>query len=326
MTRAPAQTTDFSRLLVQIQRRTEPLLRRALTRSRREAKPLGPEVTDLVDAVQSLSLRGGKRLRPALLWVGAHAAPGPVRGPARSTARSRNTAHREGAPTENSLLQFGVALELMQAYFLIHDDWMDGDEERRGGPTAHVALTRALGSPFLGERSAILAGDLALALAQRQVAELDVPCDRLVTSLRDFAEMQTAAVYGQQLDIVGRTEDPELTYALKTASYTVLGPLRVGASLAGAPAATRAALTRFSAPAGIAFQLRDDLIGVFGDPEKTGKPRGGDLRAGKRTWMLVQAQREATPAQRRLLTRVLGRRDAPTADLEAALGVLERTR
>src|SRR5690606_34900161 len=118
--------------------------------------------------------------------------------------------------------------------------------------------------------------------------------------------MQLAAIAGQQLDIVGKARDPELTYELKTASYTVRGPLLMGAELAGANKPTRVALDQFSRPAGIAFQLRDDLIGVFGDARSTGKPRGSDLKAGKNTSLVKAGLQLTSPRDRDKLLKVLG--------------------
>jgi len=106
-----------------------------------------------------------------------------------------------------------------------------------------------------------------------------------------------------------------VTYTLKTSSYTVRGPLLLGAALAGAPAATRAALERHARPLGIAFQLRDDLLGAFGDPAVTGKPVGADLRRGKRTALVVEMEKD--PHGSHLLERVLGVNDAPEEEVLA---------
>jgi geranylgeranyl diphosphate synthase type I len=130
-------------------------------------------------------------------------------------------------------------------------------------------------------------------------------------------------VVGQQLDVLGRAEDVEAMHALKTGSYTVRGPLLLGATLAGAPAATLRALERFSAPLGVAFQLRDDLLGAFGTERETGKPLGGDLRTGKRTAVLAEAEPRLDPRGRRALGRVLGKADAPADAIDAATRALE---
>ncbi len=138
--------------------------------------------------------------------------------------------------------------------------------------------------------------------------------------------MHEDVVVGQQIDMLGRAEDVEAMHALKTGSYTVRGPLSLGATLAGAPAEAGAALERFAAPLGIAFQLRDDLLGTFGATAETGKPVGNDLRAGKRTAVLAEAMdggARLDPGQRAAVDRVFGRAAATDAEVVAAAAALE---
>lgn len=295
----------FALLLSEVEKDVSRRLRAALRESQRQAMNRGPDVRSLVGAVSALTLRGGKRLRATLCLVGGMCA--------------------NANATREPLLQAGVALELLQTYFLIHDDWMDGDALRRGGPTAHVALSARLGSVHLGERAAVLAGDHAVALAQFEFSRVRVAAARKVDALQTFAEMQLDAVAGQQRDLVGRAANAELTYFLKTASYTVTGPLVLGARLAGARTKTLDALAAFGTPAGIAFQLRDDLLGAFGDPSVTGKPRGADLLAGKSTPLLRHGRRLMSLASRRKLNAIVGQREASPAAVETVLAELERS-
>jgi geranylgeranyl diphosphate synthase type I len=138
----------------------------------------------------------------------------------------------------------------------------------------------------------------------------------LLDAAREFARVQREVTLGQMIDLVGgRAASLEVTYTLKTSSYTVRGPLLLGAALAGAPAGTRAALERHARPLGIAFQLRDDLLGAFGDPKVTGKPVGADLRRGKRTALVVEMENDQHGNH--LLERVLGVSDAPEEELVA---------
>lgn len=301
--KASGKENPFLPLLTKVAERVSPRLMTVIAESQAEARLYGLEVARMVEAVQNLSARGGKRLRPALCVVGALC--------------------RDESFDFTLAIEAGVSLELLQAYFLIHDDWMDQDAERRGGPTAHVELARAFRSTFLGERSAILAGDHAVALASAHLAALRIPPRRLRGAMLRFAEMQLSAVAGQQLDICGKAPNPELTYELKTASYTVKGPLLLGAEIAGTAQATAEALTAFSLPAGVAFQLRDDLIGVFGAPEKTGKPRGGDLKEGKNTSLVRIGRQLLQKTDRERLEKVLGNKRASRAELERAIHLLE---
>jgi len=293
----------FLALLAKTSTDLEPKLDRVLQASLARSASYGPEVVHMVEAVASLCKRGGKRLRPGLCVVGALA--------------------KDERADVDVAVEAGVALELLQAYFLIHDDWMDQDDERRGGPTAHVTLSKQFRSQALGERSAILAGDHAIALSTMQLSSLNMDKGRLQKVFAQFAEMQIAAVAGQQVDIIGKTKNPELTYELKTASYTVRGPLLLGAEIAGASEKTKAVLDAYSLPTGIAFQLRDDLIGVFGQPEHTGKPQGGDLKEGKNTSLVRWAIERVPSTKRAPLTGVLGNRKATKAQVARAIGLLE---
>jgi geranylgeranyl diphosphate synthase type I len=259
----------------------------------------------MVAAVRKLTLRKGKRLRPALVALGLLSA----------------SARADLAPA----VEVGAALELLHTYLLIHDDWMDDDAVRRGGPTVHVMLAREFRSERLGDASAILAGDYALSLATETLARLRVADARLREILLCFTEMHEHAVFGQELDISGTSEGPEAAYELKTASYSVRGPLRLGALLGNARPAALRVLDRYAVPIGVAFQLRDDLLSAFGNPRDTGKPLGGDLRSGKRTPLVIHARNKARGRDRRALAKVLGNPRASNADVRRALDAIERS-
>jgi geranylgeranyl diphosphate synthase type I len=267
-----------------------------------DARAHGPEVVDMVSAFRDLCLRGGKRLRAALLVAGYRTVS--------------TTADLEPA------LDAAVAIELLHSYFLVHDDWMDDDDTRRGGPAVHTLLGRRFKSQKLGESSAVLAGDFGVALATDALSRIDVPVARLPRAFAAFAQMQADAVAGQQIDIVGRAEDVEKTYVLKTGSYTVAGPLRLGATLAGGSSELIGTLERFALPAGVAFQIRDDLLSAFGDPKETGKPFANDLRSGKRTLLIQRAFDLAKGTDKTLLRKVWGNAKASQKDLRAATEAL----
>ncbi len=188
----------------------------------------------------------------------------------------------------------GVALELLQAYLLAHDDWMDGDETRRGGPSVPAMMrTRFAGTRV--DAMSVLAGDLAAAWARRALLEVAVPAGRVLLAASEMARVEEEVVEGQVLDVCETARDAadvEAMHALKTASYSIRGPVVMGAHLAGAPAVQESALAAFAEPLGVAFQLRDDLLGVFGDPAATGKPVGSDLRRGKRSAVSIEAARD----------------------------------
>jgi geranylgeranyl diphosphate synthase type I len=269
------------------------------------AERRGTAVGAVADALRQLAVRGGKRLRAVLLAAAYVACGG-----------------EEGA---DRVVMAGVSLELLQVYLLVHDDWMDGDDTRRGGPSV-PALMRALFKaepPSRADAASVLAGDLASAWSKEALLETDQPVDRVAAAAGELARAEEDVVEGQLLDVVGTARDlaeVERVHALKSASYSTRAPVAMGAHLAGATAEQVEALRAFAEPLGVAFQLRDDVLGTFGDEATMGKPAGGDLRAGKRTAVVVEALAHA-PA-RAALDRVLGRAEASDADLRAAIDAI----
>ncbi|MFI0935104.1 polyprenyl synthetase family protein [Streptomyces sp. NPDC021019] len=276
---------------------------------------------ELARRVADFTLEGGKRMRPRLLWWGMRSC---------------------GAAETAAALRLGVALELIQSCALIHDDVMDRSRLRRGKPAVHIGLAERAGlSPdsgrgsVFGTSAAVLAGDLALVWADDTVAEtvLSAVQRRRIGAL--WRAMRTEMVAGQYLDLRGQVSGGSSvaqalrTARLKSASYSVERPLAMGAALAGADDRTTDALRSAGRCAGIAFQLRDDLLGVFGDPALTGKPSGDDIREGKSTYLLAVGRRwaEAAGDEQALavLGRVTGDADLTEEDLADVRGVLEMT-
>ena len=225
--------------------------------------------SEIFDEVESLTLRGGKRLRAALILIGGGLL-------------------EDGAMGSQAHLDAGAALELIQSYLLIHDDIMDDDAVRRGGPSVHVALENAGHPRDEAIGLAILAGDLAKSIAEEIVAGLETSADRLSATQKILAHMHRDVIYGQSLDI-GGSAPSEVIARHKTASYTTIGPLMIGAALSGSSDATLHELYEIGLALGVAFQIKDDLLGLFGDPDQLGKPIGADLRAGKRNWIIERA-------------------------------------
>ena len=254
----------------------------------------------VADAVQTLATRGGKRVRAVLL---------------RATYEACG-----GASTVATAL---IAIELLQTYLLIHDDWMDDDDVRRGGPSVHAMLRERFGSSRDGDVAGVLAGDYAAALALEALSETPVAAERVTEAVREFARIQASVIIGQLIDVRAAAKGApgvEAMHDLKTGSYTVRGPVALGAILAGASPDVRAALDAFARPLGVAFQLRDDLLGTFGDPAATGKPQGSDIRQGKRTSII--AELESSPLAQPLLARAHGVRDAAAGEVEALVACM----
>ncbi len=267
--------------------RVDERLQEVLDGYRAEWGELDPLFNETIDLLSALVLAGGKRVRPAMAYWGFVAANGDVTGP--------------------EIANLGAGLELLQAFALFHDDVMDGSPTRRGVPTAHVAAIANHESGDwggearrYGEAVAILAGDVSLVLSDVLLADVNADVRRLWNDLRIEVNL------GQFLDVVGtaRGDVPlataERIVEYKTARYTIVRPLQMGAALAGRNDLEQS-LGQIGTPLGIAFQLRDDLLGAFGAPEVTGKPVGDDLREGKPTPLLARAREAASKSQQKLL-------------------------
>ena len=300
---------------------TTELLRQVFEDRRATVTAISPGFADAVDAMEAFVLRGGKRVRPTFAWAGYRAA-----GPSRTL------------PDE--MLTVCAALELVQACALIHDDIIDRSDTRRGHPTIHRQFEeghRAAGwlgaADHYGEGAAILLGDLALAWADDLLAGAGFAPDVFGQVTPVWSGMRTEVLAGQLLDIrteASGDESPTAAHRVmrfKTAAYTVERPLQLGAVIGGGDDALVDALRSFGTDIGVAFQLRDDLLGVFGDPSVTGKPAGDDLLAGKRTALLAAALDFADtndPVAAQKLRDGIGH-DLGPADLAEITGIIENS-
>ncbi|MFE3252555.1 polyprenyl synthetase family protein [Streptomyces sp. NPDC059209] len=264
-------------------------LRQFLGARRTEAEAISPAYAAAVAELEGFVLRGGKRVRPAFAWLGWIGAGGDEHG-----------------ATAGAVLRACSALELFHAYGLIHDDVIDASLTRRGSPAAHVLFAAQhrdrcwSGDPELfGVGAAILIGDLAQVWADDMIRNSGLPARELERVAPVWSALRTEVLCGQVLDLTAEASgdedvhNPVLVDQYKTASYTVERPLHIGAVIAGADAELVAAYRTFGVDIGVAFQLRDDLLGVFGAPEETGKPSGDDLVQGKRTVLFAAALKYA---------------------------------
>ncbi len=295
------QKADSPAALVEATRRAvDAELARFFEEKRAEVRSISAASEVLLDEVEALTMRGGKRLRPIVL-AAAHLAV------------------REGAELE-AAVPAGAALELLQSYLLIHDDWMDGDLVRRGGPAVHASLRRHVNDDHVGDALGVLAGDLAGTWAWELLLRSPFPAHRRGEALSAYVRLQVEVYLGQHLDVVADPDVPRMQ-DLKTGSYTVRGPLTLGALLGDATPAQLEALLAWGKPLGEAFQLRDDLLGTFGDASATGKP-GDDLRHGKGTALVAEARKTLPPAERAPIEAVLGRADASDEAVALAASTL----
>ncbi|CAN5149129.1 polyprenyl synthetase family protein [soil metagenome] len=264
---------------------------------------IGREVAGLVRA-------GGKRLRPAFVYWGY-----------RATGRG----HRD------ELYAPAAAVELLHTFALIHDDVMDRSARRRGRPAVHEALAATHGreglrgdAGWFGVGGAILAGDLAFVWADQLFDGADLPPEAVDRARRVFTELRVEVMAGQYLDLrlagaVSASQQDSLRVALlKSGRYTVTRPLQLGAALGGGAPGLAAALPVYGDAIGLAFQLRDDVLGLFGDPAATGKGALDDLREGKRTLLMLRALELAGPRDHSELVRILDTPGVIEADAERA--------
>lgn len=241
-----------------------------------------PEVATAYRLLRQFILAGGKRIRPLLCYWGWRGA---------------------GGEECDQIISAGSALELCHAGLLIHDDIMDSSDRRRGRPTLHRSLAgvhRGPAAHSFGQAAAILMGTLALAWSDELISGSEVEPSRLRTARALFDRLRTEVITGQYLDILAQVRDLStveqglMVVRYKTAKYTVERPLQIGGALAGAEPALLEIYSRFGVPLGEAFQLRDDILGMFGDPTQTGKSVLDDLREGKHTVLIAHALQHAS--------------------------------
>lgn len=291
---------------------------------RDEVNEISPDLTPLVDYSQAL-LRGGKRFRARFCYWGW-----------RAVAGSKESAGADHP--DHPAFVLATALEVFHAAALVHDDIMDRSDTRRGELSAHRHFERhhhnqgfGLDAEHYGASTALLVGDLLLAwsseLVTQALSEVGTP-SIIAGTRREFHRMWNEVTLGQYLDIHEESAWPTVSdderfhramrvVTFKSAKYSMEAPLLLGASLADASHEQLTELARFGLPLGVAFQLRDDMLGVFGDPEATGKPAGDDLREGKRTVLIALAEAQMPPGVKRVFNDMLG--DPEVTDEQIAI-------
>jgi len=295
---------------------------------------IADELGDLTSVARGF-LAGGKRFRGLFCYWGWQATAGIDSG--------LDVDSDEASADLPGIVLAAAALEVFHAAALVHDDIMDNSDTRRGSPAAHRLFERLHGdsrwagsAEDFGTSAALLLGDLLLGwsdeLFDRGTAQLANPAWGLA-GRAEFSTMRTEVTAGQYLDILEENawatypEQTALTRAhrvilFKSAKYSVEAPLAIGASLGGASLAQLTALREFGLPLGVAFQLRDDMLGVFGDPAVTGKPAGDDLREGKRTVLIALSRAALSGSARGLVDELVGDPDLDALQVEMIRGAL----
>ena len=297
--------------------RVDEVLERFLRARADELADLDPALVPVADAVTALVSAGGKRLRPAFVWWGYRAAAG---------------------HTDAEVLKPAGAVELLHTFALIHDDIMDRSATRRGLPAVHTALrdhhvdAGLSGDPeWFGVGGGILAGDMVFVWADMLFEAARLEHRAMARARRVFAQLRAEVMAGQYLDLrlsglpAASEADSLRVSLLKSGRYTVTRPLQMGAALGGTDPDLDRTLSTFGDAVGVAFQLRDDVLGLLGDPDTTGKGSLEDIREGKRTMLILRARDRADHAQRQVLDRVVGNPEATRDDADAVRQVVVDT-
>jgi geranylgeranyl diphosphate synthase type I len=272
---------------------------------------------EIMETLKEFNLRGGKRIRPVLTIFGYKAL---------------------GGKEEKEIIRVAMAVELMEAFLLIHDDIMDQDEFRRGYLTVHKIYENRCKNQFtntdykrFGESMAIIAGDI-LAMLGIEVILSSKFSDKLkLRAINKFYRVVINTCFGQTLDLRCELEkniseeDILRIQELKTSIYTIEGPLHIGAILAGATKNNLRLLSGYAIPLGKAFQIQDDILGMFGNEKKLGKPVGSDLREGKKTLLILKALEKSKKGQRQTILNSLGNKDLTISEIDKIRKIIIKT-
>jgi len=264
------------------------------------------KIKEVIEIIEEYTLRGGKRLRPILMIIGYKL---------------------YGGKDEKEIIKAASSIELIQSYLLIHDDIIDDSDLRRGKPTLHKIYEKIYGDKKFGESMAIIAGDLSSVFAQEILDQTNFPMDKKYLAMVKMAEIVEETGYGQVLDVTSLyrenfgEDELLLLHTYKTAKYTLEGPLIMGAILAGGKDFSM--ITNYSIPVGIAFQLQDDVLGLYGSEEKIGKPVTSDLEEGKKTLLMIKAMEDAGNKEK--ISKILGKKNITIEELELVRKIVKES-
>lgn len=300
---------DIKKELSIFKEKVDPEIANVLDEIIEKSKGDGKIIVDALKQVKKITLSGGKRLRPALMYWGYKGA---------------------GGKNEKEILKTSVSIELIHIFLLIHDDVIDKDAKRHGTETIHHRYTR-MGEKFpaikdnakhFGNSMGIIVGDIIGAVGNQIIYKSAFPAEGIVSALKKLQSIVATVAIGEAQDVIieykGKASEKEVmdVYRNKTAKYTIEGPLHLGAILGGADKIILDKITKFSVPIGIAFQIQDDILGIFGSEKKIGKPVGSDIREGKQTILVIKALENSNKDQKAKLKFLLGKDDLTIAEIQ----------
>ncbi len=288
---------DAKTLITDFKKRLEPQIEAFFVNARQEADLKDPFISEAIDHMEDIVLSGGKRLRAALMYYSYLGA---------------------GGENREEILKSSVSVELIHAFLLVHDDIIDRDDLRHGVATLHARYSKKAKKFFPGKNAehfgnsiALILGDMLYAFGNDVIFRADFPRENVFRALSCLQRIVTHTVTGQARDIYieyqgGATEEEILSmYENKTARYSIEGPLHLGWLLAGGDEQVLELYSKYAIPVGIAYQIQDDILGVFGDEQSIGKPVGSDIAEGKYTLLVAKAMELGTNSQKSELARIL---------------------
>lgn len=299
--------------LTQFKKEFEVVLGKFIRVKKQEAERLDEKYAAFVDILEDFTMRGGKRIRPAFMYFGYLAC---------------------GGTNKEEILKAARAVELLQSFLLIHDDLVDRSNMRRGKPTAHRMFEKEYeklglsgGKEHFGQSMAIICGDLAHMFAYEALLSADFPTSNLDRARKLFDKIMFETAYGWYQEMLNtmsnRIDEADVlrTISYVSATYTVIGPVELGAILAGASENQLAILEEYGMKLGTAFQIQDDILGMFGEDKEVGKPVNSDMVEGKKTLLYTRLVDRLTEVEKKKFLSVYGKSKV-MADLEWVRGLM----
>lgn len=300
---------DIKKELKDFKKKIDPEIDGFLKKNIKDLEKKDEMVAGVLEHARKITMSGGKRLRPSLMFQGFVAAG--------------------GNKDDDRIMKAAVSVEILHSYLLIHDDIIDRDEKRHGVTTTHVQYSQSgkricpeKDSAHFGNSIAIIAGDMLHALGSVCLYESGFDAELVLKALKNLQEVVAMTIVGESQDVMiefrGKASEKEIleVYTNKTAKYTVEGPLQTGAILAGAAQEILDELSKISIPLGVAFQIQDDILGIFGKEEKIGKPVGSDIEEGKQTILVAKALEKANNEQGKIIESTLGKKGLSGDEIE----------
>jgi geranylgeranyl diphosphate synthase type I len=270
------------------------------SRKLRQVTNLDSSAQNIIRNSREFNLRGGKRIRPILVVMGYR------------LFKNRNI---------DQVIKAALAVELMESFLLVHDDIIDNDSLRRGKPTLHKIYEIEKNNPDYGKNMALLAGDLLAIFGSEAILQTKFNHKLRTKAIEKFNRIVANTIFGQILDYLGNFNNDfsencvKRIHILKTAKYTIEGPLHIGAILAGAKEKHLKLISEFSIPLGQAFQIKDDILNLFSDSTTLGKPVGSDIKEGKKTLLISKALEKSNEKQRVFIKHCLGNKNLSQKEL-----------